>query len=129
MRGRHCGYRLGVVLTAVSSALRQRSRPCMPMGMGGFRSWALCAVLLIAGWAGHVVGSGGALLGVASYAPIMVLTHPGAMSHLILLFLAMTGGSIGEKLRNRQPYYSYPWHSLLSPEIYIAVLLMIIAAW
>lgn len=86
-------------------------------------------VLLLTACAGYLVGTGGGLIGFLCYAPCLILFERGYVSHTLLTVLAVTGGSIGEKLRNRQPHYEPPWYRLLSPEIYIAASLLILVAW
>jgi hypothetical protein len=85
-------------------------------------------ILIPAAVAGYVVGTGGALLGLTCYAPTLVMFSEGPVAHVILLFLAMAAGSVGEKSRNRPREDTRPFYRYFSPEIYIVALLLILAA-
>lgn len=84
-------------------------------------------VLIPAVLAGYLVGTGGAVLGLACYAPTLVLFNAGPVAHAILLFLAMTAGSVGEKARNWPVHTSPPFYRYFSPEIYVGAVLLVVA--
>jgi hypothetical protein len=83
-------------------------------------------VLIPAVLAGYLVGMGGALLGALCYAPTLVLFNAGPVDHAALMLLALTAGSVGEKARY-WPVQAHPrFFKYFSPEIYVAVALLIL---
>lgn len=109
---------------------------CIPklMALAGLQGHPLAVkeleaylVLIPAALAGYFVGSGGPLLGVFCYAPTLVLFNPGPVGHGVLMLLALSAGSLGEKTRVWQIRAGATFFKHFSPEIYITVGLLILA--
>lgn len=117
---------IGVTVWAIPQLARLLGLESSSLAVKGAEAYA---VLLLSIAAGYIVGTGGALVGMTCYVPVLALFQAGPVGHVLLLFLSLCGGGLGEKLRNRQPYYKYPWHTTLAPELYLAAVLLIVAAW
>jgi len=86
-----------------------------------------CLVIIPAALAGYLVGFGGPVLGVFCYAPTLVLFNLGPVGHGVLMLLALTAGSLGEKTRVWHMRVRAKFFTHFSPEIYITVGLLILA--
>jgi len=85
------------------------------------------AIVFIALAVGYVAGSGGGMLGLLTYVPTVILFESGPIGHIIPVFLAFNSGMLGEKLRQRADPKVLPIYKYLSPELYVVVVLFLLA--
>ncbi len=149
--------RTALLLRAIAPPITDRPRPwlappipiagalltglivwCVPkfVALTGIQSYPLAAkeleaylVLIPPALAGYLVGMGGALLGVLCYAPTLVLFNAGPIDHAVLMLLALTAGSLGEKVRYWSTRTQSAFFKYFSPEIYVTVALLVAAGW
>jgi hypothetical protein len=119
-----------VVLLAVLALIRMAPEAggpsASPAALYGARPESV-AILVIALITGFVVGSGGVITGLLVYLPSLILLETGPLGYFLPIALAYMAGSSGAKLRRLPDRNLIPVYKFLSPDIYITVLLFLVA--